>query len=145
MTQETHEFFDNTFHSSLKKLSNNAVATFINGLFDKIYPPESHIVFDTIIGAPPPPSCSILVAADDAYLITTAADKDDGNTVMTLVCGFNYALEHHKDSDNPDRPAIIFPMPHTRLIYWNASGETPEKCIVKADIKDSSRVGFKLL
>jgi hypothetical protein len=148
-SRETLQLFDLMFKWTLKEASPRALTHFINGLFEKNYPPDSAVMFNATesVGADNEKlkkitSDMIVTVAGDAFLIEAQISDDETIALRVFQYAFAHAAQNKEISESGEVVALI--MPDARILYWETGRKTPDKVTLRLIFPDKTTHDYEI-
>ncbi|MDR2446294.1 MAG: hypothetical protein LBD58_03225 [Treponema sp.] len=145
--RETLQLFDLMFKLILKEASPAALVRFINGLFDKNYPPDSEVTFATTESVNEQAdrlekiiSDMVVTIAGDAFLIEAQINDDESIALRVFQYGFAHAVQTKQTAGS----VTTLTMPAARIVYWETTRRTPDTVAVRLVFPDKTTHDYKV-
>ncbi|MDR1324641.1 MAG: hypothetical protein LBK00_01220 [Treponema sp.] len=146
--RETLQLFDLMFKLILKEASSTARVRFINGLFDKNYPPDSETTFAATESVSNQgerleklTSDMVIMIGGDAFLIEAQINDDETIAVRVFQYGFAHAVRTRQTTAGN---LTTLTMPAARIIYWETTRRTPDKETVRLVFPDKTTHDYEV-
>jgi predicted transposase/invertase (TIGR01784 family) len=141
--RSTAHVFDLLF-KHLLHLSNRAIVSFINGLFDTKYPPDSpaeYLSTETVSKKLRSlMSDTRLRVNNDTYIVEAQISFDGDMAIRVFEYGYYSGLWEKTFEDT----ICTIKIPPARIIYWEGTGRTPPEQILRLRFPDDSYYDYRV-
>jgi len=138
------QIYDKVFKRILT-LSNVAVITFINGIFDRNFPTGSKLTYnwtESIKNSLEKTIADTIITVNDSEKFHIEVQINSDSTIAMRVFDYGYqdALKYKKVE--PDR--IILEFPQSKVIYLEHNSNTPDTVVLELDFKNQGKFEYKI-
>lgn len=146
--RDNHTLFDDIFKLLMLKLSDRAMIQFLNGLFDKDHPIDSSIErkktdsTDANYRARSADALFVVHSATGSYRYLIEAQINDDAEMALRV--FEYGFRSSLEAKTRDGHSIVIVFPDARVLYWEATGRTPDTLTLRLQFADGRSFDYQV-
>jgi predicted transposase/invertase (TIGR01784 family) len=144
--EKVYQVFDKSFKRILQEASPGTVVSFINGLFDTDFMPDSEVIFlnNESVREDLGGICSdMLMSVNRAHLFHIEAEIDPELNMALRMFDYGYAAALKRRKVGTDG-VITLDFPKARALYWETTKKTPDTLTLRLIFPDDSVHNFRV-